>query len=283
MIQLKHINRVEVMNNFCLVRISRDGGNKKLKLPGTELEIDTSFNPERHVDVLATVMKVPTRLTYFHKKKIGCQINAMMWRTRIEIKKGDKVYVDYLEVLNALGPFFNPMSEGEESRFIITPDKDLYVFVHYSRIYAKIVHNGIHPLNGYVICARGPGDTMKAIRDGYMDYFYKVIYTGHETFGYAHSRLKDVKVYPGDWVCFRGNHRVTLSNAMIENKESKLLIVQRRDIIGILNEEFKPREDENIRVHKLWMERVNSKQKVQPVSDMQSEETPSRGEEAQED
>jgi len=238
MIQLKNINRVKALNNFCLVKISNLGFDGKLKLPGTEIEVDTTFSPEKHVELIGQVVRIPDRLTYQYRSRPGFPVNSMPWRTRIEIEKGDMVYIDYLEVLSALGSFFSPMvNNNETSRFIITPAHDLYVFAHYSRIYAKLGEKGLKPINGNVIldATRSGIHRIKTSRG--WDQFSKVLYTGNPVIKYIHNKnAKDAIVEPGDWVMVRKYHQILLEHDLYKKQDTRMSVVQGRDIIAKRND-----------------------------------------------
>ncbi len=239
MINLKHINRITLQNNYCLIKIS--GGNNKLKLPGTEIEINTDFNPEHHVDVVGTVAKLPKELVFFSRKDhltTGC----MMWGTDIEIKKGNRVYIDYLEVLGALGTFFNPTANYDNSRYVITPNGDLYVFVHYSRIYAKITFKGLVPLNGYVIVRAGGKHQKLVVPESIQKYndtkraFFEVLYAGKKNKYYVYGKTVDVDIKAGQWVYFNAKHRIQLEYDLHRQQADKMYLIQGKDIVAVRDE-----------------------------------------------
>ena len=237
MIRLRNINRVELLNNHVLVKIS--GGTKPLKLPGTELTINTTFNPEKHVDVVGTVVKLPEKLR-FYSRKHGQFIGAMMWGTTMELKKHDTVYMDYLEVLSALGVFFNPMANYDNSKFIITPGNDLYVMVHYSKIYVRVKHKGLIPINGNIILRAEDNIKLPGwAGDSRVRPFFEVLYIGKPNEYYILGKAVDADIQPGQLVYFKTLHPVVLEYDLHRKLKERMFVVQRRDIIAVRHENKK--------------------------------------------
>lgn len=236
MIRLKSIEEVSLtQNNYVLVKIT--GIGKPLKLPGTDIIIDTTFNPEYHVDTIGTVEKVPEQLVLYSRKQHQL-LNAMMWDTEMEVKPGDLVYMDYLAVLDALGTFFNPMGNYDNSKFVITRNNDIYVFIHYSRLYAKKGENGLYPLNGYVILEGGNKDFHKVPGQEHRPKapHFKVLYTGRPNKWYVYGKGIDAYISPGQNVYCKTKNIVSMRYDLYQDKRVYMLAVQGRDIIAIRDE-----------------------------------------------
>lgn len=103
---------------------------------GIKLFVDTSFEPEKHVVRIGTVIEAPRTLTY-HQKKSGYP-----WKTRPEIKAGERVVMYFMAIQNCLAP--------EQKKYTREGD-DIYIFIKYHNIYAVIEEGNIRPVNGYVL------------------------------------------------------------------------------------------------------------------------------------
>lgn len=116
-------------NNLC---IKLDPENNVIKTPsGFSLQLDTTFEPDKHVVRVGTVEAIPDYL-----------INNGPWETDIEIQVGDRVVMYYLAVQNCLRP--------ERKHFIKYFD-EVWIFLKYHNIYAVIRDGEIIPVNGYLL------------------------------------------------------------------------------------------------------------------------------------
>jgi hypothetical protein len=100
---------IKPLNNHVLLKISSN--NKNIKLDGGKvLYLDTSFQKEKHSDVVCEVMQVPDRL-YFELSdeqhpKTGDFLKmdgSMDWDCDMELKVGDEVIVHYMAYVIAFG------------------------------------------------------------------------------------------------------------------------------------------------------------------------------------
>lgn len=124
------------LNNYCLIKLDSENDSIKLK-NGTELFIDTTFEPEKHVTVTGIIWGLPSHLLYS-----GEANKNMPWECPMEAKIGDGVIVYYLSLINALKP--------QNQRYILE-GKDRFVFIEYQYIYAVVRGEQILPVNGYVL------------------------------------------------------------------------------------------------------------------------------------
>ena len=114
-----------------------DPENKFIKTKsGIELYVDTSYEPEKHVVRVGTVIEAPRRLIYHHQKP------SYPWKTNAELKAGDRVVMYFMAIQNCLAP--------EQKKYTREGDK-IYIFIKYHNIYAIIEENNIRPINGYVL------------------------------------------------------------------------------------------------------------------------------------
>jgi hypothetical protein len=135
----------------------------KIKLGYLELYQDTRFNPELHQPIVQRVVSIPKRLYYGkeqrfitldkgfdpginHNREETISINppvrnSMPWKTTLDIKKDDTVYVDSFTLVTA-----------EQGNRVFTVGKTVYYLVKYEDIYFKLVNGEPIMLNGWVMC-----------------------------------------------------------------------------------------------------------------------------------
>lgn len=122
------------LSNRVLVRL--DPENDKIETKsGFKFDIDTSYEPEKHVVRLGTVEAVPERLNS-KNKDLG-----LMWETDMEIKVGDRVIMYFLAVQNCL---------SKEQKCYVRENGTTKIYVKYNNIYAAIRDGKVFPVNGYV-------------------------------------------------------------------------------------------------------------------------------------
>lgn len=123
-----------VGNNVC---VKLDPTNDVIETPsGLKLMVDTSFEPEKHIVRVGTVVKTPETLVYHHKK------SGYPWKTTMDLKEGDRVVMYFMAIQNCLAP---------EQKKCYIEGKDVWIFIKYHNIYAVIEENNIRPINGYVL------------------------------------------------------------------------------------------------------------------------------------
>lgn len=137
-------------NNNVLIKLDPENNFIKLK-NGTDLYIDTSFEPEKHATITGVVMGLPKKLYYTGVPNVG-----MPWKTEMELKIGDRAICYYLSVLNALRP--------ESMKAFIEGD-DRYVIIQYQNIFAVVRHGAIIPINGYCLVEPCENPIKKELQD----------------------------------------------------------------------------------------------------------------------
>lgn len=99
---------------------------------GMKLYVDTSFEPEKHVVRIGTVMKAPDRIID----------KQSPWITDVEIKEGDRVVMYFLAVQNCMSP---------EKKTYWVEKGVVYIAIKYQNIYAVIEEGNVKPVNGYIL------------------------------------------------------------------------------------------------------------------------------------
>lgn len=129
------MNVKQTLGNNVVVKL--DPANNFIETEsGLKLEIDTSFEPEKHIVRVGTVIEAPRKLIYHHKR------SGYPWKTTMELKAGDRVVMYFMAIQNCLAP--------EQKKYTREGD-DIYIFIKYHNIYAVIEENNIRPINGYVL------------------------------------------------------------------------------------------------------------------------------------
>jgi len=127
---------MKTASNNVMVKLDEEN-NYVITPSGIKLYVDNTYEPEKHTVVTGTVTALPSIL----------QLSQMPWKTEMELEIGDKVVMYYLAVMKAMMP---------EYRNFIKKDKDIFVFIKYSNIYAAIRSNQIIPVNGYILAEPCP-------------------------------------------------------------------------------------------------------------------------------
>jgi len=227
----------KTLNDYVFIKL--DPENKSIRLRnGCELFVDTTYEPEKHATVEGEVWGLPSHLSY-----TGTPNKGMPWKTRMELRYGDKVIIYYLAVVNAL--------KKENSRYIIE-GKDRYIFVPYQNIYAVIREGKVIPVNGYVLFEQveDPSITrdrerMKALglelvtlntRTNTHVIYGKIKYTGEPNQEYVDENYSDegVDVKEGDVVVMRKISDIPLQYDLHSKIDggAKYFRVQRKAILA---------------------------------------------------
>lgn len=141
--------KTKTLNNHLLVKLDPENDHIKTK-NGIRIEVDTTYEPERHVVRLGTVEAVCDGLKFeggieeieLGKSKIRRRKYHMDWETEMEARPGDRVVMYFMAVQNCLRPEYGKYirENGETS-----------IFITYQNIYAVIRDGNIIPVNGYIL------------------------------------------------------------------------------------------------------------------------------------
>lgn len=186
------IDGLSIPRDNVLFKLER-GNDEVVINRGTEheaklyLPIDIG-NINEHAPVVGFVAKAPLELTAAHSDGD--------WLTEIEVSKGDRVIVYYMEVVHALGMYqqSNGLFDKTAYNVFYTEEGDTYVLIPYSSIYCVINEDGtLRPVNGWVIGERIPLPEEKTesgiilnqdVRGNKWEMFYKrhikVLYTSEK-------------------------------------------------------------------------------------------------------
>lgn len=223
------INKIKPGINRVLVKISKDCDTILLK-NGTKLQLDTTYNPEQHVAVSGEIIAPPVRLHYDKKDSSG-----MDWKTKIEVKSGDKVYFSYHAALMALGTRADPGQEYCDPLWIDQDDK-LYIFIKYEDLYIVIRDRKEIPLNGYVIVERVKdcySGTLK-VESKFSDKSAIVRTVGSINQEYRTEEIDAIDISHGDLIFYKPDHILRIEDDLHKTLNINTFIVQRRYILARL-------------------------------------------------
>lgn len=200
------VANLEPLNNYIIVKVSP--GNNRVHIASLDLILDTSFNPEEHVPVTGTVVKLPNKLTCgymggLHTHRTPFKPNDMLWKTNIELSLGDTVLFDYLEALTAWSQYFNPLNQFVTDRIVFNKD-GIYIFVHYSRVYCRLDKKEWTPINGYAM--------LQWIED---KQYYQIKKVGVPVKHYASPKNKDPKINPDEFVSVAPKSTISIKHELL--------------------------------------------------------------------
>jgi co-chaperonin GroES (HSP10) len=126
------------LNNMVLVK-PRILNDKIILNDGKELYIDTTYEVEKHQNIICDVIEIPDKLFFTRKKSY----TTMPWDIDIEIQPGDVAYCFYLAIQNAI-------ENKYDSRCFIE-DGEVYLLIRYDNIFMVLRGDQVIMCNGYVL------------------------------------------------------------------------------------------------------------------------------------
>ena len=127
------------MNNMVLVK-PRIQNDRVICDSGVELFIDTTYEAEKHTNVVCDVIRVPNQLIF--SRKYGNYV-TMPHDVDMEVLPGDIAYCDYLAVQNAITNKFDGKGFIENG--------EIYILIHYQNIFMVLRDDFPIMCNGYVL------------------------------------------------------------------------------------------------------------------------------------
>ncbi len=123
------------LNNY--VVIEPDRRYSDMVIGQLRLDMDTTYEPNKHSLIRGQVVALPDSLIYDKESYL-----SMPWKTENELQVGDTVYYHYLSFTNAV--------DKNDPRRVFRGSR-MYIFVKYDRIYAAIRENRVMPINGHAL------------------------------------------------------------------------------------------------------------------------------------
>ena len=139
--KVKNISGIRAGVNKLVVKLNKLNDSIKFG-DGTELFLETKYEPANHTQVIGTVVAVPDKL-YFNKKNGD---KSMEHETTMEVLVGDTIYMEYFGVMMALADRYDQAATYPDPRWF-EHDGSLYVVIRYEEAYFVIRDNTIIPVN----------------------------------------------------------------------------------------------------------------------------------------
>lgn len=152
----KEWDRFRPINNWVVIQPNR-GADEIVLNKGTKDEmkfyVDFAYNPNKHVPVVGTAVKVPEKINYCNNKRKPGFFNSLQWKTEMELREGDTVFYNYLAGSTALGLEQNNYGQNYTDKRVITVegDSNIYIMVKYDRVYVAKRKDDVIPVNGFML------------------------------------------------------------------------------------------------------------------------------------
>lgn len=234
---------LKIPANYVAVKIEKPSNDNIKTKSGLELYLETDTEFANHVNHYGEVVAVPEKLI-FDKKDPN---RGMMHRTEMELRVGDKVYVDRREIMICLGDKVKANLEYKgmyPNKFIENEDGSLTLFVRYDMIWLAIRNGNYIPVNGWLIIE--PIENVEydgclimpdSYKEKYNPYIGKVLYAGKRILEYHSETQSDcLNIGVGDIVLLPKYGDIFLENELHSIFGKQLFICQRHRIVSTYNE-----------------------------------------------
>lgn len=131
--------------NHVVIKLDRLG-DEYITKTGEKFIIPTKWEVHNTAPICGTVTGLPDMLHW------GVGLNLMTWDCDMQLKIGDKVWVDPKSVIDALASIHDENIKLADPK-MYTDDNSVYVFVKYSYIVVAKRDEEVIPLNGYCLIA----------------------------------------------------------------------------------------------------------------------------------
>ena len=121
-----------------------------IKLAGKDIWLERRENPGQHASVSGEVIAIPETLS-FERENQYVKRNSMEWETDISVSVGDKCWVDYQNVVSALGKDYNVTDSVDDRKSIKDEKGNIYLFLHYGSLIVSRRGKDVICHNGYML------------------------------------------------------------------------------------------------------------------------------------
>lgn len=223
--------KLKIISDKILVKLDFPK-NTEINFAGGKLLMTSDFTPAEHAKVHVEVVQTPIKMS---KPSIETVANGIEWLPQMELKRGDKIIIDYFGAMNNFGTMVHRFMEYSNDLYIIY-EGEYFVFINYHEAWAKIEENGeLTPLNGYIIF-EGIHKTKKAL-----EYEKKLFnsalgiakYVGKSNLEYFDEGVKDNEdIVSGDEFVFRKGMYRKLEYNIHAKFDKNFYLVQKRYVLA---------------------------------------------------
>ncbi len=198
------------------------------------LLIDASYSQSDYVPRRGEVISVCDKLIYDKKNIFN---GSMLWKTDIEVKPGDIVIGQYLNILMALGEYGNPTYDKKQANTYVNLNGEVGIFLKYSHLVLAIRKGEIIMLNGRILVE--PDNINLSTDKLYVpEQLSKtkgtIRYLGSLNKEYAYDKTDDLYPYAvGDKIQFKHNNAIYVEGWNDGVLEKNYYYMQRKDITKI--------------------------------------------------
>jgi len=243
MIIKEKVKNIRAGINKVVVRLNELNDSIELK-SGLKLFLETKYEPANHVQIIGTVVGLPSRL-YFNEKDLQ---RTMPHETTMDLKPNDTVYIDYFAVIQALADKYDIAAAYPDPKWFEI-NGSLHVVVDYHNIYFALRNNQIIPLNGYCIARdiiveeKADIDLPEYTKHHKSGKWAEIIIPGKPCTAFVDKQYKDKgEINSGDIVLFGSwsNERVEYSlHQTLFKSDGEYVVIQRKWIKAKLPNKYK--------------------------------------------
>lgn len=214
--------------DFVLLRLKPM--NTEISFFTSSFLIDYSFNPSFHQNLVGDVVMLPNKFSIPTKDTVK---RGIEWLPDIDLNVGDRVIVDYFQLLQHFGKIVHRYSNDSQELYI-RDGNDFLVFVNYHELFCKI--DPIVPLNGWVIYEgiyddESYGEFKNKLLSEKMG---RVKYVGKSNLEYQDGSI-DVDGFDiGDIIIFKKGFYRKLENDLHATQDKNYYLTQKRWILATL-------------------------------------------------
>ena len=214
--------------DFVLLRLKPM--NTEISFSTSSFLIDYSFNPSFHQNLVGDVVMLPNKFSIPTKDTVK---RGIEWLPDIDLNVGDRVIVDYFQLLQHFGKIVHRYSNDSQELYI-RDGNDFLVFVNYHELFCKI--DPIVPLNGWVIYEgiyddESYGEFKNKLLSEKMG---RVKYVGKSNLEYQDGSI-DVDGFDiGDIIIFKKGFYRKLENDLYATQDKNYYLTQKRWILATL-------------------------------------------------
>jgi len=203
----------KTINNKVFVKLPIENDKIKTK-SGAVIYIDTSFEQEKHTDIICEVITPPEKFDYV----VGGE--KRHWNTEIEIKQGDVVWTNYIMIRSNL-----------ETGAYIKEGDDIYMFIDYDTLVLAKREDEIIMLNGFCLVEPVEEDVKSNLLLNKKKKYGKIVKLANPNKEYKNKALTDnVNVKVGDIISFDKFADIPVEYGMHKTLDKEYWKIQRRNM-----------------------------------------------------